>query len=80
VFFGLSVECPSVNLEVLFKSMFEPSSFRRKHKAYRKVNVQLSPVSIKPIDFTVKILHRTRAILLARGSKDEDGRKRVFFN
>ena len=80
MFFGLSVGYPGENLEVLFKSMFEPSSFRRKHKAYRKVNVQLSPVSIKPIDLTVKILHRTRAILLGRGRKDEDGRKRVFFN
>jgi len=80
VFFGLSVGYPGVNLEVLFKSMFEPSLFRRKHKANRKVNVQLSPVSIRPIDLTVKILHRTRAILLGRGRKDEDGRKWVFFD
>ncbi len=54
--------------------------FEEELTAYRKVKVQLSPVSIRPIDLTVKILHRTRAILLGRGRKDEDGRKWVFFN
>lgn len=51
MFFGLSVGYPGENLEVLFKSIFELSSFRRKHKkANRKVKVQLSRVSIRSID------------------------------
>jgi len=39
VFFGLSVECPSENLEVLFIDMFEESSFWGEYIAYRKVKV-----------------------------------------
>jgi len=69
VFFGLSVGYPGENLEVLFKGMFEPSSFRRKHKANRKVKVQLSPVSIRPIDLTVSLLYQVCAISLREGEK-----------
>lgn len=80
MFFGLSVECPTENLEVLFKSMFELSTFRRKHKANRKVKVQLSPFSIRSIKSTVPLLYQVCAISLrGEGEKDEKGRKWFFF-
>jgi hypothetical protein len=37
--------------------------------ANRKVKVQLSPVLIRPIDLTVKVLHRMCAILLWKREK-----------
>ncbi len=48
----------------LVRGMFEISSFEEEeYKANRKVKVQLSPVLIRPIDLTVKLLHRMCAIL-----------------
>jgi hypothetical protein len=51
MFFGLSVECPCENLEVLLKGMFELSSFHLggKTKLTEKYQAQLSSVSIRSI-------------------------------
>jgi hypothetical protein len=83
MFFGLSVGYPGENLEVFLLGMFELSSFRfrRKHKANRKVKVQLSPVSIRSIDWTVSLVYQVCAISLKRGREDEScSRKRFFFD
>ena len=47
----------------LVRGMFEVSSFEEEYKANRKVKVQLSPVLIRPIDLTVKLLHRMLSLI-----------------